>query len=84
MTEVGLSHNNTDCRGPSSAGRIFDVFAKYEKKFGKSLTTRDTQKPRLRFAAERYRGPAAGGTAVTEGKGDKAGQSRDSLLTQNH
>lgn len=36
-TEAGPSHNNTDCRGPSSAGRIFDVFAEYEKGFGKSL-----------------------------------------------
>ena len=69
-----------DCRGPSSTGRIFDVFAEYEEEFGKSPTTRDTQKPHPRFAAERHREPTAGGTAVTEGKGDKAGQSRDSLL----
>jgi hypothetical protein len=67
-----------------STGGIFDVFAEYEEEFGKSPTTRDTQKPHPRFAAERHREPTAGGTAVTEGKGDKAGQSRDSLLTQNH
>ena len=73
LAEAGPSHNNTDCRGPSSTGRIFDVFAEYEEEFGKSPTTRDTQKPHPRFAAERHRGPTAGGTAVTEGKGDKAG-----------
>jgi hypothetical protein len=83
-TEAGPSHNNTDCRGTSSTGRIFDVFAEFEKEFGKSPTTRDTQKLRPSFAAERHREPAAGGTAVAEGKGDKAGQSRDSLLTQNY
>jgi hypothetical protein len=83
-TEAGPSHNNTDCRDPSSANRIFDIFAGYEKEFGKSLTTRDTQKPRPRFAAERHLEPVAGGTTVTGGKRDKAWQSQDSLLTQNH
>jgi hypothetical protein len=81
---VTLVTTSADHTAPSSAGNIYDAFTHYENEFGRIQTIRDAQKPRLSFTPERRRGVAAGGSAVTGGQGDKAGQNRDPLLTQKY
>ena len=70
--------NNTDYRGPSSAGGIFDVLFRQEPYHSKNSEAT----PKIR-CLECDREPTAGGTALTEEKGE-AEQNRDSSLTRNH